>query len=210
MRDTVSARAPGATFLMLAAGLLLLLSTSWQATAQEPGRNSREMSERELRNRQRNLRILDKVARASGTTPDQEKRLALVQIKKDFEGMQASDNVILTEISSGRMDMKLIGDALSEIKRQAARLRANMVLPEATKEERAKLSQLQPGSAELRKSLLNLDQLIAKFVANPVFRNTGVVDARGAVIAGLDLDSINTLSDSIKKEMERVSKNSRH
>jgi hypothetical protein len=204
-------------FPLIAVAVLLLLSSARVMSQDTPAgnarrdREARESMERDMRNRQWNLRVLDKVARSQNLEAAKRQQMsALVQIKRDFEGMQASNNDILREIAAGHtLNLRVVSDALSEIKRQAVRLKSNLVLPEPERDERDKFSKAQLNPEQLKPLLLNLDGFIIKFIGNPIFRNTDVVDAKSAAVARLHLESIIELSDKIRKDIEKISRSSR-
>jgi hypothetical protein len=202
--------------LIIAATIFLLVSPIQGVSQDSPttrsvrDREVRDANERDLRNRQWNLRILDTVARADASLIKQQQTSVLVQIKKDFKGLQVSNNDILNAIaSSNTLDLKVISEALSEIKQRAARLKLNLVLPESEKDEKTKSDQNQLDIEQLKLSLLSLDRLIVKFIENPIFKNTDVVDAKTSAIARADLESIIEMSDKIKKDVGKINKVSR-
>lgn len=202
--------------LIIAATIFLLISPIQGVSQDSPttrsarDREVRDANERDLRNRQWNLRMLDTVARADASIIKQQQTSILVQIKKDFKGLQVSNNDILNAIaSSNALDLKVISEALSEIKQRAARLKFNLVLPESEKDERTKFDQNQPDIEQLKLSLLSLDRLIVKFIENPIFKNTDVVDAKTSAIARADLESIIEMSDKIRKDIGKINKVSR-
>jgi hypothetical protein len=202
--------------LIIAATIFLLVSPIQGVSQDSPttrsvrDREVRDANERDLRNRQWNLRILDTVARADASIIKQQQTSVLVQIKKDFKGLQVSNNDILNAIaSSNTLDLKVISEALSEIKQRAARLKLNLVLPESEKDEKTKFDQNQLDIEQLKLSLLSLDRLIVKFIENPIFKNTDVVDAKTSAIARSDLESIIEMSDKIRKDVGKINKVSR-
>jgi hypothetical protein len=54
--------------------------------------------------------------------------------------------------------------------------------------------------------LLMLRRYVYSFVTNPLFESKGVLDVRQAKKAGQDLDMIIELSESIKKESDKLKK----
>jgi hypothetical protein len=202
--------------LIIAATIFLLVSPIQGVSQDSPttrsvrDREVRDANERDLRNRQWNLRMLDTVARADASIIKEQQTSVLVQIKKDFKGLQVSNNDILNAIaSSNTLDLKVISEALSEIKQRAARLKLNLVLPESEKDEKTKFDQNQLDIEQLKLSLLSLDRLIVKFIENPIFKNTDVVDAKTSAIARSDLESIIEMSDKIRKDVGKINKVSR-
>jgi hypothetical protein len=107
------------------------------------------------------------------------------------------------------LDYKLISEASAEIRRRAARLRSNLPLPETEKGEQ----EAQPmegwnelGQGQVKLALLALDDLIMRFVMNPVFQKLGVVDVQQSLRAKRDLEVIIKLSGKIKKCADKLAK----
>jgi hypothetical protein len=136
-------------------------------------------------------------------------QLAFAQIKEDFRRLQVLNNDVLRAVSSAREpNYKSISDSAKEIKKRAARLKLNLVFPEAEAErERGPERLIQaPDTSDLKPSVAALDTLIFSFVTNPVFKETGVVDARLGVKARSDLEAIIELSEKVRKNAEKMSK----
>jgi hypothetical protein len=205
---------PGATAgLLIAAALALILLSGIHVQAQvrapnaetgDPGQYGMSERDRNLLERENQLRMLEKQRqRAVKTDP----KLAFVQIREDFRHIQMVDYEMMRAVLSGNgLDYKQIAEAAAEIKKCAARLKTNLVFPEAEKDEHRR-EKPDPDTSGLKPSLVALDTLILSFVHNPIFKETGVVDAKLGGKAGRDLDSIIELSDKIRKSAERMRKN---
>ena len=198
--------------LLIAATLALILSSGILVQAQvraptldgDPGRSGMSDRDRNLLERETQLRMLEKQRqRAVKTDP----KLAFIQIREDFRHIQIVDYETMRAASSGNgLDYKQIAEAMAEIKKCAARLKTNLVFPEAERDEHRR-EKPDPEVDGLKPSLVALDTLILSFVHNPIFKETGVVDAKLGGRAGRDLDSIVELSDKIRKSAERMRKN---
>jgi len=133
-------------------------------------------------------------------------KIVLEQIKKDFLRIQVIKNEMMYAISiNNAFDYKRISDTAAEIKKLANRLKINLALskPEDSKKNRS--SENAPDSAQLKPSLLTLDNSIESFVTNPLFQQH-IIDIQLATKASRDLESIIESSGSIKKRAERLSK----
>lgn len=165
----------------------------------------REMRERDLRDRQFNLRMLENEARRP--VERHEPRLALTQIREDFMRLQAVHNDMAQTVSrEGALDLKFIAKSASEVKKRAERLKYNMALPEPEKGTKRPRTEVGADPAQLKSSLSALNELIAGFVNNPVFKSAGVVDAELSGKARRDLEGIIELSGGIKKSSEKLNK----
>lgn len=136
------------------------------------------------------------------------KRLSqLPLIKEDFTRIQVVNNEMMRKIFDDEvLDYKRISESIGEIRKRAARLRENLMLPETEPGEKnlRMLAQNQP--ALLKDSLLTLDNMIMAFVHNPLFQQPNVVDAKLSARAGDDLRTIIEFSGGIRKEAEKLSK----
>jgi hypothetical protein len=133
-------------------------------------------------------------------------KLAFAQIKEDFRRLQILNNDVLRAVSSGgEADYKSISDSAKEIKKRAARLKLNLVFPEAEKDERPPSLQ-PPDASDLKPSVAALDTLIFSFVSNPIFKEVGVVNAKLGIRARHDLEGIIELSEMVRKNAEKMSR----
>ena len=120
------------------------------------------------------------------------------QVRRDFEGLQAAYNkIVLAMAPGGSHDPDAILDSVGEVKKCAARLKANLALPKAEHgEEKARGD---AGEAPLEESLLALRKHIYSFVTNPLFDSAPALNVEQAGKAGRDLDMILELSESIRR-----------
>jgi hypothetical protein len=144
-------------------------------------------------------------AMSRGPAPRPSRRLAIAQINEDFERIQVINHALAQTLSSGEeLDPKLVGQAASEIKKRAGRLKSNLILP-GPDEARPKTSDLiEPG--RLKESLTALDKLVVKFVSNPGFRSVKVIDPQWSAAARRDLAEIIELTGRLKRSCEQIQK----
>jgi hypothetical protein len=122
-------------------------------------------------------------------------QLSFAQIREDFRRLQVLNNDVMRAVSSGgEPNYKSISDSAKEIRRRAARLKLNLVFPEAESKEGSPRLTQSPDASDLKPSVEALDTLIFSFVTNPVFKETGVINARLGVKARRDLEAIIELS----------------
>ncbi len=198
---------PAATNIVIAAiAVLLVLPAENSAMAQ--GRRRAGPSERERQMRDRELALRNLERDRNRVTTDQQLRLPYEQINEDFKRIQIVNNELMSAAyGSAALDFRNVSEATAEIKRRASRLKTNLVLPDIDKDEKRQKSQDATEAAQLKSALSALDKLIMSFVTNPVFKSTGVVDSQLSVKARRDLEDIIELSDRIKKNAEKLSKN---
>ena len=61
----------------------------------------------------------------------------------------------------------------------------------------------------MKKKIADLHDLVVNFVANPIFKNLGVVDAKVIDAATENLENIIDLSDEIKREAKILGKSAK-
>ncbi len=184
----------------------ILFATALQAQQSMPARPG-GISERDrnLLERETQLTLIEKDRQRAVKRDPQ---LAFAQIREDFRRLQILNNDVMRAVSSSREpNYRTISDSAKEIRRRAARLKLNLVFPEAEREEEgsARLTESSDAS-DLKPSVAALDTLIFRFVTNPVFKETSVVDARLGVKARRDLEAIIQLSEKVRKNAEKMSK----
>lgn len=202
---------------------LVLAFTSFLAaplSAQQPGKGDVSLAER---NRARQIRRNDQIEtslmiealRTESRRPveDDRQRLAYLQIKQDFEHLQTVNNqLMLVTLVNGVFDYKNISEASAEIRKRALRLNSNLPLPELEKDEQKEQafeSAKELDRAQMKKVLQALDELVMRFVTNPVFQQPEIVDVPQSSMAQRDLKAIIKLSEKIKKQADKLMKASR-
>ncbi len=160
--------------------------------------------DRNILERETQLTMMEKERRRAIKNDPQ---LSYAQIREDFRRLQILNNDVMRAVTlSSEPNYKQISDSAREIRKRAARLRLNLVFPEAEKDDGPRLVQ-PPEASGLKPSLAALDGLIFSFVSNPIFKEVKVVDARLGVKARRDLDGIIELSEKVRKNAEKMSKN---
>src|SRR5215216_6791290 len=139
---------------------------------------------------------------------EEEMRLALTQIKEDYERIQLVNNELAKATSDpAQLDLRLAAESASEIRKRAERLLTNLSLPEMPADlERVRMPA--EGEEHLRPSLVMLRRLVERFVRSPLFREVNVIDAQVSTRARRDLEGIVELSGRLRKDCERYEKGS--
>lgn len=167
------------------------------------------MMERNQRTREWNLRHLGDPV----TTSEEDKRmmrhqqqLIIEQIRKDYRTIQQLNNEVMDTTSAAAFDYRQIAHHTGEINRRAARLKQYLALPRPDADGHNAATYVSPASDEIKLWLALLDTRIASFVGNPFFKNPNVVDAELTAKASRDLRDIIELSNTIKRNAERLNK----
>ncbi|HVG35853.1 MAG TPA: hypothetical protein VM911_22565 [Pyrinomonadaceae bacterium] len=187
------------------AALTLVSATSLRAqispTASGAGLSGRD---RDINQREAEMSSLERQGKAG---PKRDPQMILAEVNEDFDRLRAIDEEMKTSLKSqDALDYKHIVESSAEVKKRAMRLKTNLALPAPKDMKREKMQD--PG-ADLKPSLVMLESLINSFITNPIFSDSGGLDAKLAGKAKLDLESIIELSDKVRKSAEKISKNAR-
>ena len=132
------------------------------------------------------------------------------QINEDFQRIQVIHNEIVRMLQPEKaLDYGRLADLTEDMKKRGTRLRTNLALPEPDK-SRSEPSQPETvDDAHMKEIIAQLHERVVSFVASPIFKNLGVVDAKVVDSATKDLDSIIDVSSEIKREAKLLSKSAR-
>ena len=196
-------RATAAVVLLAALAPLALGQRSGRgASSPPPTRETSAMNELE---REMSDRTLEEKLRTRASRREQ--RLSYEQLSEDFKRIQLVNNDLVAAASrDAALDLKFVARSTGEIKKLAARLRDNLVLPEPSKGSKRFQAEVEPEEGQLKSSLLVLGKLVAGFAHNPVFKEPDVVDAQMSARARLDLEEIILLSEQVRKSSEKLGK----
>jgi hypothetical protein len=124
---------------------------------------------------------------------------AVVQVKQDFENLQARYNQIELAIASKQdLHQDSIMSAVAAINRSASRLKVNLALPRPKNDEERE-SKSAVALEQTDEPLLMLTKRIYSFVTNPLFEASAALNVKHVGNARRDLDGIIELSDRIVK-----------
>jgi len=141
---------------------------------------------------------------------EKQTRLAYAQLKADFEQLQTVNNRMMVMVFANKvLDYRSISESIAEIRKRAARLKSNLPLPATEKDESEEQSFKEwneINQAQVKLALQTLDDLIQRFVTNPVFQQPQVVDVQQSSKAKRDLEAIIKLSEKIRKGMDKLAK----
>jgi len=177
----------------------VLLSVSVVARSQTPA--ARE-DNRTLDEYDRTLNVMKNDAKAASAR----RRSLFPQINEDFQRIQVIHNEIVRMLQPDKgLNYDRLADLTNDMKKRSARLRDNLALPQPQKTDTPTHSEA-IDEVHLKKTIADLHDVIVSFVANPIFKNLGVVDAKVVDGAGENLDDIIDLSEEIKREAKLLGK----
>lgn len=177
----------------------VLLTVSVVARSQTPA--ARE-DNRTLDEYDRTLNVMKNDAKAASAR----RRSLFPQINEDFQRIQVIHNEIVRMLQPEKgLNYDRLADLTGDMKKRSARLRENLALPQPQKTDTPTHSEA-IDEAHIKKTIADLHDVIVSFVANPLFKNLGVVDAKVVDGAGENLDDIIGLSEEIKREAKLLTK----
>ena len=170
--------------------------------------------DRDLEDRERDMRMIDRVARADeGPGPGIRRRVLVADIQKAGEQLQDTNVKLQQTIqSSGAPDYGRIAGYASEIRKIADRLQSDLALPKAEPQGEREKRQMQqendqsPTDEQLRTSIKTLDLAIKSFLSNEILQRPGAIDAQLFEKAAQDISGTLRQSARIKKLADALRK----
>lgn len=130
------------------------------------------------------------------------------QIVEDFRSLQSLNNKMMADAwKNPELDYKYISDMIGQIAKKAERLKSNLALPDPDKPKDPQVPQKEIGTAQdFKAELMLLDTTVMRFVTNPIFQKTGVVELKLANQASEDLEKIIDMSKGLRKAGTKLKK----
>ena len=151
----------------------------------------------------RTLNVMKNDAKAASAR----RRSLFPQINEDFQRIQMIHNEIVRMLQPDKgLNYDRLADLTGDMKKRSVRLRENLALPQPEKSNTPPTQPETIDDVHLKKTIADLHDVIVTFVANPLFKNLGVVDAKVVDAAGENLVDIIDLSEKIKREAKLLSK----
>jgi TolA-binding protein len=176
-----------------------------RSQARYPGPEARE-NNRSMDEYDRTLNRMKNDAKAA----TERRRNLFPQINEDFQRIQVIHNEIVRMLQPTKeLNYDRLADLTADMKKRSARLRENLALPEPEPTQSQPTHSETIDEAHIKKTIADLHDVVVSFVANPIFKNLGVVDTKTVDSAGKDLDNLIDLSDLIKKEAKTLGKSAK-
>ena len=178
--------------------LFCVMLTVAAAARSQTRENNRTLDEYD-----RTLNVMKNDAKAASAR----RRSLFPQINEDFQRIQVIHNEIVRMLQPDKgLNYDRLADLTNDMKKRSARLRENLALPQPEKTNTPPTEPETIDEAHIKKTIADLHDVIVSFVANPIFKNLGVVDAKVVDGAGENLDDIIDLSEEIKREAKLLGK----
>ncbi len=195
---------PDKTRLLKLASLALLTLSPLAAHARQSQASARAAARADLEMRQRMLWELDKLKAERGP-----RRAAARPAYEDVAGAFKQLQLVNYSLAGmadpkAELDFARVKKESAELRKQAARLKGYLSLPEAEGRQ-GKPAELQTPES-LRSAVGRLDRLVNSFVWNPFFQHPDVVDLEQTTKASRDLAGIIALSEQIRRGAEELGK----
>lgn len=189
-------------FLLITAGVGEVVKSQAQIL---PGQSVRER-QRAMDEHDRTINRMRNDARAA-----RERRRSLFpQINEDFQRLQVIHNEIVRMIQPGKtLAYDRLAELTDDMRKRGLRLRENLALPEPEKTETKPAHPDPVDESHIKKNIVALHDLVVSFVANPLFKNLGVVDAKVIDSATENLNHIIEVSDELKREAKSLGKSAK-
>lgn len=132
------------------------------------------------------------------------------QINEDFQRIQVIHNEIVRMLQPDKnLNYDRLAELTDDMKKRSARLRENLSLPEPEKAVAKPAHSDAIDEGHMKKNIVALHDLVIDFVANPIFKNLGVVDATMVDNATVNLNNLIDISDEIKREAKILGKSAK-
>jgi len=170
-----------------------------------PGPESRE-NNRSMDEYDRTLNRMKNDAKAAS----ERRRSLFPQINEDFQRLQVIHNEIVRMLQPDKgLNYDRLADLTGDMKKRGARLRENLALPEPDKTHAEPAHAETIDEAHIKKTIADLHDVVVSFIANPIFKNIGVVEPKTIDAATKDLNNLMDLSDELKREAKTLGKSAK-
>ena len=185
--------------------ILTLTNVSKAQSTQYPGPAARE-NNRSMDDYDRTINRMKNDAKAT----NERRRNLFPQINEDFQRIQVIHNEIARMVQPEKvLNYGRLVELTEDMKKRSSRLRENLALPDPEGNHSQRTHDEPIAESDVKESIFALHDVIVSFVANPIFKNLGVVDAKVIESASESLHDIISLSDEIKKEAKVLSKSAK-
>ena len=182
--------------------LTILIAPSVARSQFRPGGGIRDRN-RVMDDHDRDINRMKNDAKAA----TERRRNLFPQINEDFQRIQVIHNELVRMLQSEKgLNYDRLADLTDDMKKRSSRLRQNLALPEREKTEGHPTHSETVDDTHMKKTIVALHDLVVSFVANPIFKNLGVVDAKVVEDARKNLDNLIDVSDEIKREAKMLGK----
>ena len=187
----------------LAAGSIVLC----QSPA-PPGAGDKNLGDRNIKERSIELERVSRDTKKAPAASKEDRELQFREIKEDFERIQHSQSEIVARYTKAKtVDYEKISENAEKIQVGGKRLMGNLFPPTEQKKGDKKVEKLgAPMPTDVKMLIVDLDNAIGAFTANPMFTNPQVVNVEDNKKAKAELEKIIAVSFALKKESDKLRK----
>jgi len=188
---------------LLAAGSLI----SGQSPA-PPGAGDKNLSDRNIKDRSIELERVSRDMKKATPASKEDRERQFLEIKEDFERIQYSQSEIVDGYTKAKtVDYEKISENAEKIHAGAKRLMGNLFGPIEQKKGDKKVETLAaPMPTDVKTLIVEMDNAIGAFTANPMFTNPQVVSLEDNKKGKAELEKIIGVSSALKKESDKLKK----
>ena len=198
---------------LLFVGLVACASYAAAQSPAPPGAGDKNLGDRNIKDRSMELERVKREADKPARKNDAADTARFEEIKDDFENIQRlQDEVLKAYTTSKEVPVKTIADDAAEINKRATRLESNLFPAPPEEKKSSKKSKdvpkeepapLGPLPQDLKSLIVEQDNILARFVTNPMFTNPTVANINDQLVARTDLQKVIRLSAALKAEAEK-------
>ena len=182
------------------------LSQSGRPSTQTERADSPRIRQQQMDRREAQLRNL---GAQSYRTTESSTASPVAQVKQDFQRILVIHNEFAKLLLSGEaLDYKFVSERTGDIKKRATRLQSLLALGDEESEQNDE-TRFNTDDTNVKDSLVALCKQIESFVSNPMIENPGTVELEHMARARHDLAGIISLSASINKSAQKLSKSTK-
>jgi len=173
-----------------------------------PGAGDKNLGDRNIKERSIELERVSRDKKKAPPATKEDRELQFREIKEDFERIQHSQSEIVDGYTKGKIvDYEKISENAEKIHVGGKRLMGNLFGPHEQNKGDKKVETLAaPMPTEVKTLIVDLDNAIGAFTANPMFTNPQVVNVEDNKKAKADLEKIIGVSFALKKESDKLKK----
>lgn len=191
--------------IILSSFTLICVADVVNPQPRSPGQGIRERN-RAMDDYDRTLNRMKNDAKAAS----ERRRNLFPQINEDFQRIQVIHNEIVRMVQPDKnLNYDRLAELTDDLKKRGLRLRDNLSLPEPDKTQAKPAHSEAIDESHMKKNIVALHDLVVDFVANPIFKNLGVVDAKMIDAATVNLNHLIDISDEIKREAKTLGKSAK-
>ena len=192
-------------------GVCFSLAAWSLASGQSPapsGAGDKTLGDRNIKERSVELERVSRDMKKATPASKEDQERQFLEIKEDFERIQHSQSEIVDGYTKAKtVDYEKMSENAEKIHAGAKRLMGNLFPPTEQKKGDKKVETLAaPMPTDVKTLIVELDNAVGAFTANPMFTNPEVVNVEDNKKAKAELEKIIGVSSALKKESDKLKK----